>query len=64
MELLTLSEAATATGLSLRTLFRYREDGKFVAPVFVGSSPTIFYRADQVSAWCAAHGITWPSRNP
>jgi predicted DNA-binding transcriptional regulator AlpA len=61
VELLTLSEAMTVTGLPRRTLFRQRKAGTFPPSVTIGTSRAIFFRADEVSAWCAAHGIEWPT---
>ena len=64
MDLLTLGETMIVTGLSRRTLFRVRERGEFPAPVTIGPTGpgrAIYFRADEVSAWCAAHGIQWPT---
>jgi prophage regulatory protein len=49
-DLISLRETLARTGLSRRTLFRYREDGKFPAAIRIGERNVLF-RADQVDAW-------------
>lgn len=63
MDLLTLGDAIAVTGLPRRTLFRMRERNDFPLSVQLGTSRTVYFRSDEVSAWCAAHGIEWPARD-
>lgn len=63
MDLLTLGETMAVTGLAPRTLYRMRERNDFPSSVQLGSSRTVYFRSDEVSAWCAAHGIEWPARD-
>jgi predicted DNA-binding transcriptional regulator AlpA len=57
VDLLTLGETIAVTGLARRTLFRARERNEFPPSVKIGASRTIFFRADEIDAWCAAHGL-------
>jgi predicted DNA-binding transcriptional regulator AlpA len=60
VDLLTLDETITVTGLPARTLFRVRERGEFPPAVSIGPTGRrrcVYFRTDEVSAWCAAHGI-------
>jgi len=61
VDLLTLGETLAVTGLPRRTLFRARERNDFPPSLRIGTSRTVYFRADEVSAWCAAHGIKWPT---
>lgn len=53
-DLLTLAQTAAATGLSLRTLFRRRESGKFPADVHIGPHNVMLKRSE-VDAWIKAN---------
>lgn len=61
MDLLTLREVMTVTGLERKSLYRLRKRDAFPASVQIGTSRTVYFRADEVSTWCAQHGIKWPT---
>jgi len=65
MELLTLAQTMTITGLPRRTLFRYRERGTFPAAVSLGHVRAVMFRRDQVEKWLVQHFIhSRGHRNP
>lgn len=57
-ELLTLRQVLERTGLSRRTLFRYRErtHDPFPAALRVGERNVLF-RSDEVEAWAKRHPV-------
>lgn len=56
VDLLTLRETLERTGLSRRTLFRYRVNGSFPAPVRINDHNVLFLSTD-VDAWLRERGL-------
>ena len=55
VQLLSLPEVLTMTGLARRTCYRYRTAGTFPQPVRLPPTPFVAWRSDDIAAWLKAH---------